>query len=336
MDNSTSNNLSISPNSTSNSITPEPERYLIDSTPLRRRRTSSGSTSSSLDPNQNSPSPSPNRPLRSGSGSSSGGGNLPQFQQQQQLQQHPLSPTKRSSISLYSPSPSSPLSSAGTRRRQSSTSSEPTSIEESGGEEFMSEPGDNKDGSIGSSNSNSGGWTSNNNNNNSKRLSHSTLFPVYNQEFYNAPGGSGSNSSSSSILIGSSNSLPLPISISTAIPASVRLSTTPLFPSPLAQASGPNEETERARDDIGEEDSDDEAEWENEISPGNADRTNSVPFVGKFCCLFTFFDFDFLATALLLRKIRWYGYRYSATYNVISISIVAEVTELPLCAKLSS
>ncbi|KAM0793596.1 hypothetical protein ACM66B_001029 [Microbotryomycetes sp. NB124-2] len=80
---------------------------------------------------------------------------------------------------------------------------------------------------------------------------------------------------------------PLPISISNAgAPASVRLSTTPLFPSPLAQASGPEEDVDTARGEDGDgetedededEDADEEEEDEGDLSntwAGRA-RTNS-------------------------------------------------------------
>lgn len=53
----------------------------------------------------------------------------------------------------------------------------------------------------------------------------------------------------------------LPISISTSVqPSSVRLSTTPLFPSPLAQASGPEEDHEQSRGEEGDGESDEDDE----------------------------------------------------------------------------
>ncbi|GAA6014858.1 hypothetical protein JCM11491_002139 [Sporobolomyces phaffii] len=78
----------------------------------------------------------------------------------------------------------------------------------------------------------------------------------------------------------------LPLSVSTALPsASVRLSTTPLFPSPLAQASGPDEEHDQHRGDEGDAESGDEEDerldsepaWSGTV-PRSSSRDASAPF----------------------------------------------------------
>lgn len=84
----------------------------------------------------------------------------------------------------------------------------------------------------------------------------------------------------------------LPISVSTSLPpASVRLSTTPLFPSPLAQASGPDEDHDQHRGDDGDAESGDddtalidgEGSWPGAAPTGTAaSRDASAPFGGEF------------------------------------------------------
>lgn len=116
-----------------------------------------------------------------------------------------------------------------------------------------------------------------------------SLFPAHpgsQQDIY------GNNASlatpSHAITIPPSSSNTGPISISTSVPsANVRLSTTPLFPSPLAQASGPEEDSERTRG----EDGDGESEDEGVIKGWGRARTGrdgspltrevSAPFGGK-------------------------------------------------------
>ncbi|GAA5839142.1 hypothetical protein JCM3766R1_002269 [Sporobolomyces carnicolor] len=93
-----------------------------------------------------------------------------------------------------------------------------------------------------------------------------------------------SGSTPHAISIAPSSSLPL--SVSTALPpASVRLSTTPLFPSPLAQASGPDEEHDQHRGGEGDAESgdDDEERLESEpawsgTAPRSSSRDTSAPF----------------------------------------------------------
>ncbi|GAA6061906.1 hypothetical protein JCM10212_000531 [Sporobolomyces blumeae] len=80
----------------------------------------------------------------------------------------------------------------------------------------------------------------------------------------------------------------LPISVATSLPpASVRLSTTPLFPSPLAQASGPEEDHDHHRGEEGDTESDDddperiasERDWSRRASASTAlPRDTSAPF----------------------------------------------------------
>ncbi|GAA5875846.1 hypothetical protein JCM16303_004019 [Sporobolomyces ruberrimus] len=154
-------------------------------------------------------------------------------------------------------SPLSSASSARHRRRQSSFSSnvssattEATSYDESG-EECASQDGHGeKDSSFG--------------------VASLSLPPANSPKRSLVPNASdypptGSGASNPFLLSGSSPhaiSIPpssLPLSVSTALPpASVRLSTTPLFPSPLAQASGPDEEHEHHRGEEGDAESGDE------------------------------------------------------------------------------
>ncbi|KAK4055098.1 rim15, signal transduction response regulator [Microbotryomycetes sp. JL201] len=69
---------------------------------------------------------------------------------------------------------------------------------------------------------------------------------------------------------------PLPISISNnGAPSSVRLSTTPLFPSPLAQASGPEEDADNAKGDDGDGESEDDEDEEEELVNTWAGRTRT-------------------------------------------------------------
>lgn len=227
------------------------------------RRTSSGSVSSSSTPSSPTRSPRPS-PL-----------------QQPNAATSPLtSPIKRTSP--YSYTPSSPLSSVDSRRRQDSISSsgttEATSVEESGGEDNMSGDGDGKEGSS----SSSGTWSASGR----KRIpQHSLLAPSStNTTLVNNNSGS---SPSSSV----TNAIPIPlsssnsnISLSTSLPASsVRLSTTPLFPSPLAQASGPDEDHVKGDDGDGESE-EEEGLWDlQRIGKDSSalSRMHSVPFDGK-------------------------------------------------------
>ncbi|GAA5865061.1 hypothetical protein JCM1840_005725 [Sporobolomyces johnsonii] len=169
----------------------------------------------------------------------------------------PAPPSHRFSNFAATPISSSPLSSASSaahRRRQSSfssnvsTTTEATSYDESG-EECMSQDGsgDKEGGSSTSSSSGSFGTLTGAGGKRTSAPSSQEFLPM--NSLTGAPPGSAPSSAHPvSIPPGSS----LPISISTSIaPASVRLSTTPLFPSPLAQASGPEEDTEQSRGDEG-------------------------------------------------------------------------------------
>ena len=94
---------------------------------------------------------------------------------------------------------------------------------------------------------------------------------------YVSIGGSGSGSATSAG----------PIAIAAAMPAApgVRLSTTPLVPSPLAQASGPNDDDDHAEQTkLGEEDDDDEDDDDNEPLAAweeNEERGINTPFDGE-------------------------------------------------------
>ncbi|GAA5951029.1 hypothetical protein JCM3765_004657 [Sporobolomyces pararoseus] len=179
---------------------------------------------------------------------------------------------------VSSPSPLSSASSARHRRRQSSfssnvsTTTDATSYDGSG-EECVSQDGyGEKEPTLGPSNSNQS--TSN-----SPKRSLGSI----SSEYLSTGGGSSnpfvlSGTSPHAISIPSSSSS-LPLSVSTALPpASVRLSTTPLFPSPLAQASGPDEDHEHHRGEEGDAESGDEDNERLESEPawsGSAPRSSS-------------------------------------------------------------
>lgn len=97
-----------------------------------------------------------------------------------------------------------------------------------------------------------------------------------------AAGGSSSGFASSSASAPSSS---YPIPISTSIPSSsVRLSTTPLFPSPLAQASGPVEERHGGDDgdsDIEEEDEEASSTWLDKGQASQGAAPAQEPFGGR-------------------------------------------------------
>ncbi|GAA5857047.1 hypothetical protein JCM8547_007931 [Rhodosporidiobolus lusitaniae] len=213
----------------------------------------------------------------------------------------PTSPSRRLSGLATLPLSSSPLSSGSSsaaRRRQSSISSsvsnattEATSYDESGDDcSPTSQDGGgvgDKDGSTsGSSSSSSFGTLAG---------SGATVGPPRRfsptpapgpHDFLPPPVATPSSGSGNSSLLVQAVSIPpgssLPISISTSIPpSSVRLSTTPLFPSPLAQASGPEEHDEPSRGEEGdsEGEDDDEAAWPDRARAGSPlSREVSVPF----------------------------------------------------------
>ncbi|GAA5951604.1 hypothetical protein JCM21900_000525 [Sporobolomyces salmonicolor] len=193
----------------------------------------------------------------------------------------PATPSRRLSNFGATPISSSPLSSASSavhRRRQSSfssnvsTTTEATSYDESG-EEYMSQDGtgDKEGGSSTSSSSGSFGTLTGGG---AKRMSgpSSQEFLPMNTPTGALPGSAPSPSHPVSIPPGSS----LPISISTSIaPASVRLSTTPLFPSPLAQASGPEEDMEQSRGDEGDSEGEEDEPDVSETAWGDKGRSDS-------------------------------------------------------------
>ncbi|GAA6004420.1 hypothetical protein JCM10207_000719 [Rhodosporidiobolus poonsookiae] len=195
----------------------------------------------------------------------------------------PSTPSRRLSGVAGLPLSSSPLSSGSSatrRRRQSSFSSsvsnttEATSFDESG-DDCVSQEGGEKDGSStggsASSSSSSFGTLGGGNAGPSRRFTSSPQ-PVA----LDAAAALGGALSSSTATIGShAVSIPPPsahpISITTSIaPASVRLSTTPLFPSPLAQASGPEEDNEPSRGEEG------DSEGEDEDDSAWPDRTRAA------------------------------------------------------------
>lgn len=113
----------------------------------------------------------------------------------------------------------------------------------------------------------------------------STLYSAQapSQDFYST---SSAPSPSHAITIPPSNALPISIP-TTGPPSSVRLSTTPLFPSPLAQASGPEEDPEQTKGEDGDEESEDDGmgrPW-GKGRPGREGsplvRENLAPFGGE-------------------------------------------------------
>ncbi|GAA6036568.1 hypothetical protein JCM8097_001229 [Rhodosporidiobolus ruineniae] len=203
----------------------------------------------------------------------------------------PASPSRRLVGVNALPLSSSPLSSGSSatrRRRQSSFSSsvsattEATSYDESEGD-CTSQDGNDKDlpgggGSTGSSSSSSFGTVGAATGSSSRRAQGA---PSPSSSDFLPPAGASSSGSLApavhAVSIPPASSLP--ISITTAIPpSSVRLSTTPLFPSPLAQASGPEEDHEPSRGEEGDSEGEDE-DWEERLRAGSPlQREASVPF----------------------------------------------------------
>ncbi|GAA5896311.1 uncharacterized protein JCM6883_006866 [Sporobolomyces salmoneus] len=182
------------------------------------------------------------------------------------------------------PSPLGSTSSARHRRTQSSfssnvsTTTDATSYDGSG-EECQSQDGTGEKESIPATSTSSPGTL-----NSTKRHLGSTS-----TEYLWTGGGTSnpfvlSGSSPHAISIAPPSSLPL--SVTTALPpASVRLSTTPLFPSPLAQASGPDEEHDHHRGEEGDAESGDEDEERLQSEPawsGTSQRRVSRDTSGPF------------------------------------------------------
>ncbi|GAA5827005.1 hypothetical protein JCM11251_002203 [Rhodosporidiobolus azoricus] len=212
----------------------------------------------------------------------------------------PSSPSRRVVGLTGLPLSSSPLSSgssASRRRRQSSFSSsvsnttEATSYDESGddcgSQEGADKEGSGSTGSASSSSSSFGTLTGSGTagageGGASRRLS---VTPAPGSHDFLAPPASALSLSASAPTVHAVSIPPassLPISIQTSIPpSSVRLSTTPLFPSPLAQASGPEEDHEpnRGEDGDSEGEDDDDTAWPDRARAGSPlSREVSVPF----------------------------------------------------------
>ncbi|GAA5891130.1 hypothetical protein JCM6882_006434 [Rhodosporidiobolus microsporus] len=212
----------------------------------------------------------------------------------------PSSPSRRVVGLAGLPLSSSPLSSgssASRRRRQSSFSSsvsnttEATSYDESGddcgSQDSADKEGSGSTGSASSSSSSFGTLTGSGtagagSGMPSRRLS---ATPAPASHDFLPPTGSSSSTlapvpTPHAVSIPPSSSLP--ISITTSIPpSSVRLSTTPLFPSPLAQASGPEEDHEPNRGEEGDSEGEDEDDtaWPDRARAGSPlSREVSVPF----------------------------------------------------------
>ncbi|GAA6047829.1 hypothetical protein JCM3770_004663 [Rhodotorula araucariae] len=231
--------------------------------PPRSRRSSATSASSS-----SAPSPPPTRPPAPPAGyyGRTGAG-------------HPVSPSRRLSAAL--PVSSSPLSlsSASSRRRQDSISSsvsnttDATSLDESGEECMGPDVAPDKpepataSGSLSSSSSNSssfgtatatgGSLTPSRRLAGPSSLSTQDLLP----QAAATPASPLNTPHAVSVSSPPPPSFPIPIA-SSIPPSSVRLSTTPLFPSPLAQASGPEEDPSRGDDGDSEGDEDDDGDEE--------------------------------------------------------------------------
>lgn len=216
----------------------------------------------------------------------------------------PASPTQRRLPGL--PLSSSPLSSgssavARSRRRQDSISSsvsattDATSFDESGGEDNCSmapEPAD-KNAARAASPTGSGSSTSSSSYGTqsatagsvtpgrrfgpvgSSSLTVQDLQPIVSlpSSTVNAPSG---------VAIPGPSSFPIPIA--TSLPASsVRMSTTPLFPSPLAQASGPDEDPNRGEEGDSEGEDDDDADmdaWGDKNQERRPSSRAGAPFGG--------------------------------------------------------
>ncbi|GAA5995135.1 uncharacterized protein JCM10292_004556 [Rhodotorula paludigena] len=214
----------------------------------------------------------------------------------------PASPTQRRLPGL--PLSSSPLSSgssavARSRRRQDSISSsvsattDATSFDESGGEDNCSmapEPAD-KNAARAASPTGSGSSTSSSSYGTqsatagsvtpgrrfgpvgSSSLTVQDLQPIVSlpSSTVNAPSG---------VAIPGPSSFPIPIA--TSLPASsVRMSTTPLFPSPLAQASGPDEDPNRGEEGDSEGEDDDDADmdtWDDKNQERRPSSRAGAPF----------------------------------------------------------
>lgn len=205
---------------------------------------------------------------------------------------------------------SSPLSSTGSaqshRRRQDSVSSsvsgttDPTSYEESGSECMSTDGGGGGGGSSGSTGEAKETTASPNPKQppafSPPSIATTTMSGLGTSRRYGGPsplstqdlmsGGAGLVSAgtagvpTSTISSPPSSSFPIPIS-ATIPPSSVRLSTTPLFPSPLAQASGPVEE--RHGGDDGDSDIEEEEEDGTDKNQGAQAATQAPePFGGEF------------------------------------------------------
>ncbi|GAA5925415.1 hypothetical protein JCM10213_008785 [Rhodosporidiobolus nylandii] len=208
----------------------------------------------------------------------------------------PSSPSRRAPGISGLPLSSSPLSSGSSaprRRRQSSFSSsvsnttDATSYEESG-DDCTSQDGAEKErgagGSAYGSSSSSFGTLAGAAGGAGAAAPPSRRFsvtpPPSVHDHLPPSGSSGALSPPHAVSIPPSSSLP--ISIATSIPpSSVRLSTTPLFPSPLAQASGPEEHDEPSRGEEGdsEGEDDDGSAWPDRARASSPlTREVSVPF----------------------------------------------------------
>lgn len=206
----------------------------------------------------------------------------------------PSSPIRRVQ-GFAAPSPLGSGASSTSRRRHSSLSSnvssatgtEATSLDDSEGEY---DSGDAEHEKAGSSGNGAGSMQNMSGQGGTRRLSYGTLFPGYTGGSSQDPYGT----SPTSFLPSHAISIPpssgsVPIAITSALqPAAVRLSTTPLFPSPLAQASGPREDVYQTKGDAGDGESDDEGVggkpgFDKDGLP--VSRDNTAPFGGELIIL---------------------------------------------------
>ncbi|BGP04611.1 rim15, signal transduction response regulator [Rhodotorula toruloides] len=195
------------------------------------------------------------------------------------------SPSRRSAVPVSSSPLSSGSSAARSRRRQDSISSsvsnttDPTSYEESGEECMGSDGGDKEaasppNGALAPGSGGSGLAQA-------RRTGGSASLSVQDLLATVPAASSGVSSSASSVSIPSSSTFPIPIATSIP-PSSVRLSTTPLFPSPLAQASAPHDDHSRGEDGDSEgedeEEEDDPVDWAEKMQPGRPSSRGAAVF----------------------------------------------------------
>ncbi|BGP21508.1 serine/threonine protein kinase RIM15 [Rhodotorula toruloides] len=195
------------------------------------------------------------------------------------------SPSRRSALPVSSSPLSSGSSAARSRRRQDSISSsisnttDPTSYEESGEECMGSDGGDKEaasppNGALAAGSGGSGLAQA-------RRTGGGASLSVQDLMATMPAASSGGSSLALAVSIPSSSTFPIPIA-TTIPPSSVRLSTTPLFPSPLAQASAPHDDHNRGEDGdsegVDEEEEDDAADWAEKMQPRRPSSRGAAVF----------------------------------------------------------